>query len=60
MSDLSEKQKEYIDDLAMKRVFDMNNDDVLINALEQKIHSMEAHLKDYFHERVQFHQKNSK
>ena len=43
MADLSEKQKEYIDDLAMKRVFDMNNDDVLINALEQKIHSMEAH-----------------
>ncbi len=60
MADLTEKQKEYIDELAMERVYDMNNDDVLINALENKVHQMEDHLKAYFHERVRFHQNNPK
>ncbi len=60
MSNLTHEQKEYVDDLAMQRVFDMNNDDVLINALEQKVHQMEDHLKTYFHERVHFHQQNKK
>ncbi len=60
MTDLTEKQKQYVDDLAMQQVFDMDNDDVLVNALEQKIHNLEAHLKNYFHERVQFHKNNKK
>ena len=60
MSDLTEKQKEYVDDLAMQRVFNMNNDDVFVNALEEKIQQMEAHLKTYFLERVHFHQQNKK
>lgn len=60
MSDLTPAQKEYVDDLAMQRVFNMNNDDVLINALEQKVHQMEEHLKAYFHERVNFHQQKNK
>lgn len=58
MADLTQAQKEYVDDLAMQRVFNMNNDDVFVNALEQKIHQMEDHLKAYFHERVRFHQQN--
>lgn len=58
MAELTKEQKEYVDDLAMQRVFDMNNDDVFVNALEQKIHQMEDHLKAYFHERVRFHQQN--
>ena len=58
MADLTKEQKEYVDDLAMQRVFDMNNDDVFVYALEQKIHQMEDHLKAYFHERVRFHKQN--
>ncbi|MBP6123555.1 MULTISPECIES: hypothetical protein [Providencia] len=60
MSNLTKEQEEYVDDLAMQRVFNMNNDDVFVNALEQKIHQMEDHLKTYFHERVNFHQQNKK
>ncbi|MEX0425565.1 hypothetical protein KDV38_17755 [Providencia rettgeri] len=60
MADLTKAQKEYVDELAMQRVFDMNNDDVFVDALEQKIHQLEDHLKAYFHERVKFHQKNKK
>lgn len=60
MIDLTKAQEEYIDNLAMERVFDMNNDDVLISALEKKIHQMEDHLKAYFHERVRFHQNSQK
>lgn len=60
MADLTQAQKEYVDDLAMQRVFDMNNDDVFVDALEQKIHQMEEHLKAYFHERVRFHEQNKK
>lgn len=60
MADLTQAQKEYVDDLAMQHVFDMNNDDVFVDALEQKIHQMEEHLKAYFHERVRFHEQNKK
>ncbi|HGN1706729.1 TPA: hypothetical protein ACKRTE_002615 [Providencia rettgeri] len=60
MTDLTKAQKEYVDDLAMQHVFDMNNDDVFVDALEQKIHHLEDHLKAYFHERVKFHQQNQK
>ncbi|EMT6576161.1 TPA: hypothetical protein KEY68_002457 [Providencia rettgeri] len=60
MADLTKAQKEYVDDLAMQRVFDMNNDDVFVDALEQKIHQLEDHLKAYFHERVKFHQQTKK
>ncbi|MER5081923.1 hypothetical protein [Providencia stuartii] len=60
MAELTKEQKQYVDQLAMERVFDMNNDDVLINALEQKVHQMEDHLKTYFHERVHFHQNKQK
>ncbi|EKT53113.1 hypothetical protein [Providencia sneebia] len=60
MADLTKAQKEYVDELAMERVYDMNNDDVLIDALEKKVHEMEDHLKAYFHERVRFHQNNPK
>ncbi|CAK7017755.1 hypothetical protein [Providencia sp. G1(2023)] len=60
MIDLTETQKEYIDELAMQRVYNMNSDEVFVHALEQKIHQMEDHLKAYFHERVKFHQQNKK
>ena len=60
MADLTKAQKEYVDDLAMQRVFDMNSDEVLVNALEEKIHQMDDHLKAYFHERVKFHQQTKK
>lgn len=60
MVDITKAQQEYIDELAMERVYDMNNDDVLIDALEKKVHEMEDHLKAYFHERVCFHQNNPK
>lgn len=60
MADLTQKQKDYLDELAKERVFDMNNDDVVVNALEQKVHQMEEHLKAYFHERVHFHKNTQK
>lgn len=60
MTELTKEQKKYVDELAMERVYDMNNDDVLVNALEKKVHQMEDHLKAYFHERVHFHQNNPK
>ncbi|MCW2256520.1 putative outer membrane protein [Providencia alcalifaciens] len=60
MADLTQKQKDYLDELAKERVFDMNNDDVVINALEQKVHQMEEHLKTYFHERVHFYKNTQK
>ncbi|EKT52982.1 hypothetical protein [Providencia burhodogranariea] len=60
MADLTQKQKDYLDELAKERVFDMNNDDIVVNALEQKVHQMEDHLKAYFHERVHFHKSTQK
>ncbi|WP_419210145.1 hypothetical protein ABRP32_16890 [Providencia manganoxydans] len=36
MTELTKEQKKYVDQLAMERVYDMNNDDVLVNALEKK------------------------
>lgn len=60
MTELSEQQKEFVDDLAMQRVDAMNNDDVLITAIEQKVDAMESHIKTYFHERLHFHQNNKR
>ncbi|KPD03623.1 hypothetical protein [Moellerella wisconsensis] len=58
MSDLTEKQKEFVDDLAMQQVNSMNNDDVFIHAVEQKVNEMETHVKEYFHQRLHFHRQN--
>lgn len=59
--ELTEKQKEEIDLIALQRVDAMNSDEFLCNSIDQKIHSMEEHVKSYFQSRFSFHlqQKNS-
>ncbi|EKN6174315.1 hypothetical protein DVQ67_18355 [Yersinia enterocolitica] len=55
--ELTEKQKEEIDLIALQRVDAMNSDEFLCNTIDQKIHSMEEHLKSYFQSRFSFHLK---
>ncbi|MBS0846976.1 hypothetical protein [Citrobacter sp. JGM124] len=57
--ELSERQKEEIDLMALSRVEAMNSDEYLCQRIDQKVQSMEETLKDYFHLRFSFHKKNS-
>ena len=57
--ELSERQKEEIDLMALNRVDAMNSDEYLCQQIDQKVQSMEEHLKDYFHLRFAFHQGKS-
>lgn len=52
---LTEVQKSAIDEMVINRVNAMNNDAVLCEAIDNKVHSMEEHLKAYFQERFHFH-----
>ncbi|WP_419209561.1 hypothetical protein ACN08N_11280 [Photobacterium leiognathi subsp. mandapamensis] len=47
--------KEAIEDMVINRVNAMNNDKVLCDAIDAKVHEMEEHLKEYFHQRFHFH-----
>lgn len=57
--ELSERQKEEIDLMALNRVESMNSDEYLCQRIDQDIQAMEDHLKDYFHLRLSFHQNKS-
>ncbi|HID7484145.1 TPA: hypothetical protein ACXHWU_001798 [Morganella morganii] len=58
MAQLTPEEKVYVDDLAMQRVDDMNSDEFLVRQLDDKIHGLASHLKDYFEERLTFHKQN--
>ncbi|KJF89586.1 hypothetical protein [Photobacterium leiognathi] len=53
--ELTEAQKEAIEDMVINRVNAMNNDKVLCDAIDAKVHEMEEHLKEYFHQRFHLH-----
>ncbi|GAD29165.1 conserved hypothetical protein [Photobacterium leiognathi lrivu.4.1] len=53
--ELTEAQKEAIEDMVINRVNAMNSDKVLCDAIDAKVHEMEEHLKEYFHQRFHFH-----
>ncbi|AJJ10060.1 hypothetical protein CH64_1469 [Yersinia rohdei] len=53
--DLTEKQKEEIDIMALQRVRAMNSDEFFCNSIDQKVHSMEEHVRNYFQSRFTFH-----
>lgn len=55
--ELTEKQKEEIDLIALQRVEAMNSDEFLCHRIDQKIHSMEEQVKSYFQSRFSFHLK---
>lgn len=57
--ELSERQKEEIDLMALNRVESMNSDEYLCQRIDQKVQAMEEHLKDYFHLRFSFHRNRS-
>lgn len=57
--ELSERQKNEIDELALERVQAMNSDEYLCQRIDQKVQEMEEHLKAYFHQRFSFHQNKS-
>lgn len=56
---LTEAQKSAIEEMVINRVNAMNNDAVLCDAIDNKVHNMEEHLKTYFHERFHFHSKKA-
>lgn len=56
---LSERQKEEIDEMALDRVRAMNSDEYLCQRIDQKVQAMEEHLKAYFHLRLSVHQNKS-
>ncbi|MCG3844638.1 hypothetical protein [Photobacterium damselae] len=53
--ELTQQEKDAIEELAINRVNYMNSDQVLVEAIDQKVHNMEEHLKAYFHERFHVH-----
>jgi len=57
--ELSERQKEEIDLMALNRVEAMNSDEYLCQRIDQKVQAMEENLKEYFHLRFSFHQNKS-
>lgn len=57
--DLSDRQKQEIDELALSRVEAMNSDEFFCQEIDQKVEKMEAHLRDYFHKRFAFHHKSN-
>jgi len=57
--ELSERQKEEIDLMALNRVEAMNSDEYLCQRIDQKVQAMEDSLKEYFHLRFSFHQNKS-
>lgn len=57
--ELSERQKEEIDLMALNRVEAMNSDEYLCQRIDQKVQLMEENLKNYFHLRFSFHKDHS-
>ena len=53
--ELTEAQKIAIEEMVTNRINAMNNDSVLCDAIDTKVHEMEDHLKQYFHQRFHFH-----
>lgn len=59
-TELSEKQKQEIDEMALERVRAMNSDEYLCQRIDDKVHAMEAHLQSWFQHCFTRHQsKNS-
>ena len=54
-AELTDAQKEAIEAIVTDRINAMNNDKVLCDAIDAKVHEMEEHLKEYFHKRFHFH-----
>lgn len=54
-ANLTEKQKEEIDEIALERVRAMNSDEYICQRIDQKVHAMESHLAEYFKLRLAFH-----
>lgn len=59
-AELTEKQKEVIDEFALQRVRAMNSDEFLCQEIDQKIHAMGESVKAYFKQRLSFHTKADK
>lgn len=57
--ELSERQKDEIDEMALERVRAMNSDEYLCQRIDQKVQEMEDHLKEYFHQCFSAHQHKS-
>jgi len=57
--ELSERQKDELDEMALDRVQAMNSDEYLCQQIDQKVQAMEEHLKEYFHLRFFAHQNKS-
>lgn len=58
--ELTEKQKEEIDEIALQRIRAMNSDEFLCQDIDKKIHAMGESVKAYFKTRLTFHTKASK
>lgn len=58
--ELTEQQKEEIDEFALQRVRAMNSDEFLCQDIDAKIHAMGESVKAYFKTRLSFHSKANK
>ncbi|ARD38098.1 hypothetical protein QMU90_000093 [Edwardsiella ictaluri] len=52
---LTPQEKTLADELALERVYAMNNDEYLLQRVDEKIHRLEAHVKAYVEQRLSFH-----
>ncbi|AIJ09712.1 MULTISPECIES: hypothetical protein [Edwardsiella] len=52
---LTPQEKALADELALERVYAMNNDEYLLQRVDEKIHRLEAHVKAYVEQRFAFH-----
>ncbi|AOV97302.1 hypothetical protein A9798_10225 [Edwardsiella hoshinae] len=52
---LTPQEKAVADELALQRVYAMNNDEYLLQVVDAKIQRLEAHVKAYFDQRFAFH-----
>lgn len=58
--ELSVKQKQEIDEIALQRVRAMNSDEYLCQDIDRKIHAMGESVKAYFKTRLSFHSTTDK
>ena len=57
---LTNEQKDYIEQMAINKVNDMNNDQFLIDSIHDEIDKMDEHLRDYFYKIFHHHSKQKK
>lgn len=56
---LTAQEKALADELALERIYAMNNDEYLLQAVDAKIHRLAAHVRDYVEQRCAWHSKSS-